>query len=177
VLKSGPELVVEIRSPSNRRTKELQKRRVYFLSGTLVVWDVDPVAHKIWVFEAENPQQAQEYNATDIITCERLLPGWRRQVADFFTKELSVEQVVGQVAEEWRAESHEQGRAEGQTVGELKALRDVLLRQARLKFGAENLPGDLEARLSRCTVEELTNLADGVAIVSTLEQWLVAFPE
>jgi Uma2 family endonuclease len=172
VLKGGPELVVEIRSPSNRRRKERRKRRVYFENGTLVVWDVDTIAQKIWVYEVENPEQGREYKTGDTLSCEQVLPGWSRLVDDFFAKDLSAEQVVGQVAEQWRAESHAQGEAEG----ELKALRSMVVRQARLKFGAEQLPAELETRLSGYTVEQLTALSDALMLGASLEQWLATFP-
>jgi Uma2 family endonuclease len=42
VLQGGPDLVVELRSPSNTRPEEKRKRPQYFDNGTLIVWDVDP---------------------------------------------------------------------------------------------------------------------------------------
>jgi flagellar biosynthesis/type III secretory pathway protein FliH len=187
-MKGRPELVIELRSPSNRRTKERLKRQNYFQNGTLVVWDVAPEKRKIWVYEAENPLKATEYGEDDTITCERLFPGWKRLVADFFSKELTAEQIVGDTAKEWRAESEAKGRAEGEAKGRaegeakgraegmLEALRMMLSHQARHRFEAEKLPNDLEARLERYTIEQLTVLAGSLAISSTLEEWLANFP-
>lgn len=167
VLQGGPELVVEVRSPSNRRSEERRKRRKYFENETLVVWDVDPEQAKVWVYELESQQQPQEYKAEDIITCERLLPGWQHKVADFFALELSAEQVVGQVAAQWR----EEGREEGQK----QALLNVLLLQAGIRFGTA-LPADLAAHLNSFSLEQLTGLVTTIATSLSLEDWLATFP-
>ena len=45
LLQGGPELAVELRSPSNTRKEEQFKRQQYFENGTQVVWDVDPRQH------------------------------------------------------------------------------------------------------------------------------------
>ncbi|NWJ97873.1 MAG: Uma2 family endonuclease [Chloroflexi bacterium] len=180
VLKGSPELVIEIRSPSNRRSKERAKRKHYFENGGLVIWDVDPKRRKIWVYEVEDQRNAQEYREGDIINCERLFPGWQRTVADFFSKELTAEQVVGQAAKEWRAESRAEGKAEGRiegrAEGEVETLRRVLIRQSHRRFGAENLPPDFEVRLERYSVEELNDLVDRITLSPTLEEWLDHFP-
>lgn len=179
VLKGGPELVVEIRSPSNRRNEERKKRSIYFASGTQVVWDVDPKRRRIWVYEAVNPLQGQEYKETDEISCAELLPGWRRTVGDFFTNRLTAEQIVGQAASEWRAASEQKGRAEGEqkgrVEGELEALHRVLLLQASARFGLE-LPADLTERLAKCEIEQLFELATTLATVSDLATWLTHLP-
>jgi Uma2 family endonuclease len=168
VLKGSPELVVEIRSPSNRRTKERKKRKNYFESGALVIWDVDYEERKIWVYEVANPDTGQEYSEKDEISCEPILGKWKRQVADFFSKDLSAEQIVGQAAKEWRAES----RVEG----EVTAIHKVLLLQASVRFG-EELPDNVTARLKRCGLEELMALASLLATVDSLAEWLKELPE
>lgn len=173
MLRGGPELAVELRSPSNRRTEERRKRESYFANGTLIVWDVEPEKHKIWVYEATNPDQPKEYSEDDEITCEQFLPGWKRKVADFFTPRQNAEQIVGPQAQEWRAESEAKGRTEG----EFEAVKRILLRQSKRRFGAENLPQDLETRLSGYNLEQLTDLADTIATSATLEEWLASFLE
>jgi Uma2 family endonuclease len=141
VLKGSPELVVEIRSPSNRRTQERKKRRSYFESGALVIWDVDYEKRKIWVYEVTNPDKGQEYIETDEISCAPILGKWKRRVGDFFARDLSAEQVVGEAAKEWRAE----------------ALREVVLLQAQARFGKE-VPVDLDTRLNRYSFEQLRQI-------------------
>ena len=174
ILYGGPELAVEIRSRSNRCSEERKKRRNYFDNNTLEVWDVDYVKHKIWVYGINNPQTPQEYGIEDEIGCEPLLPGWRHKAADFFAPTLSAEQVVGQAAQEWRAESESKGREEGRQTGQLEALRSVLLLQAQARFGSE-LPSYLAERLARLGVEELTQLATSLATAPGLADWLAGW--
>jgi Uma2 family endonuclease len=180
VLWGSPELVVESRSPSNRRTKERRKRRIYFENGAIVIWDVDSEKRKIWVYEVENQETPVEYSGEAEISCERLLPGWQRKVSDFFAKDLSAEQVAGQAAVQWREEGEarglEAGRAEGLEAGELKALRALLERQARRRFSEGQITPDLTARLQQYSIDQLNQLADSLADSSTLEEWLVSFP-
>ncbi len=176
VLKGSPELVVEIRSPSNRRTKERRKRQTYFENGAVVIWDVDPRKHKIGVYEVETPDKAREYTEQDEISCERLLPGWKRQVRDLFAKNLSAEDIAGQAAVQWRAESKNEGREEGRVEGEWAALRSVLERQARRKYGETALPANLVVRLERYNISQLSELADTIATSLTLDEWLDSFP-
>ena len=180
ILKGSPELVVELRSPSNRRTKEKQKRKVYFESGAVVIWDVDNRKHKIWVYEVEDQEKGREYSEKDEISCERLFPGWKRRVGDFFSRDLSAEEIVGQVASEWRAESKAEGREEGlvtgRAQGQIAALRAILLIQAQARF-SEELPGNLEERLNRCQLGELMELGTLLASVNTIADWLKVLPD
>jgi Uma2 family endonuclease len=171
VLWGSPELVVESRAPSNRRTKERRKRKIYFENGAIVIWDVDSEKRKIWVYEVENQETPVEYSGEAEISCERLLPGWQRKVSDFFAKDLSAEQVAGQAAVQWR----EEGEARGREEGELKALRALLERQARRRFG-EGQPPDLTARLQPYSLDQLNELADSLTDSPTLAEWLGSFP-
>ena len=113
VLNGGPELVVEVRSPSNRRARERFKRELYFANQVQIVWDVDERRQTVWVYRAECPTQPTRLNVQDDIDCEPLLPGWRRRVADIFAEQASAEAMVGEVAQAWIAE----GRAEGDVEG------------------------------------------------------------
>ena len=186
-LHGSPELVVEIHSPSNTRAEERKKRDNYFASGARVIWDVDPRREIIRVFEPDNQEQGIEYIGEAEISCS-LFPNWKRQAADFFSKDLSVEQIVGQEAVKWRNESHAEGeavgraegeavgRAEGEAVGRRKATQEMLLRQARRRFAVEQLPADLEAQLELLSVEQLAELADAVATSHDLDEWLESFP-
>ena len=176
VLMGSPELVIEIRSPSNRRRKERAKRKAYFDSGAMVIWDVAHKQRKIWVYNVDNLEQGQEYSEKDEISCEQLFPGWKRKVADFFSKDLSAEEIVGEVASQWRAESRAEGRAEGREQGEIETLRKVLMRQASRRYGKDRIPSDLMGRLNQCDSGQLIDLADSIAISLNLEEWLASFP-
>ena len=180
--------MIEVRSPSNLRHEERTKRRKYFENGALVIWDVEPKKHKIWVYELENQQDATEYGPNDTISCERLFPGWQRLVADFFSKELTSEDIVGQAAKEWRAESEARGRTEGRIEGkiegriegriegELATLRRMLLLLVERRFGSEELPTDFGSRLEHYTAAQLTTLVATIATSPNLEEWLGSFP-
>ncbi|MEI6045709.1 MAG: Uma2 family endonuclease, partial [Chloroflexota bacterium] len=197
MLNGSPELAVELRSPSNLRHEERTKRQKYFENGGLIVWDVDPEKRKIWVYEADkDPDSFVEYGEGDTITCEKLFPGWKRPVVDFFAEDLTSEEIVGEAAKEWRAESKAEGliegkaegriegliegeakgRIEGKAEGELEILKKVILLQAGLRFEAEKLPHDLEARLERYTAAQLLALLSTIATSPTLEEWLNSFP-
>lgn len=162
-LMGGPELVVEVRSPSNRRAQERRKRELYFANNVQIVWDVDEEHQVIWVYRAEAPDEPTRYGIEDEIDCEPLLPGWRRRVADIFAEQASAEVIAGEVAEEWKAA----GRAE--------ALREMLPRFVRLRFGAEP-PADLSTRLAVCDLAQLEKLEASVETCESLDEWLALLP-
>jgi Uma2 family endonuclease len=171
LLQGGPELAVELRSPSNTRAEERRKRKQYFENGTSLVWDVDPKRKHIWVWHAETPDQHREYKGDDLIDCEPLLPGWRRRTADFFAQNLSAEEVTGQAAQEWRADERQKERR--------NTLCEMLLLTAGVKFGSD-LPADraddLAERLNRLNAEQLTALVASITTSATLDDWLASFP-
>ena len=61
-VKGAPTLAVEVRSENDygpsAETEMAAKRGDYFAAGTLVVWDVDPVAERIHVYRAADPDRA-----------------------------------------------------------------------------------------------------------------------
>ena len=58
------------------------KRADYFAAGTLVVWDVDPVAETVAVYRADAPTQPVVYRRGDVAEAESAVPGWRMAVAE-----------------------------------------------------------------------------------------------
>ena len=174
LLIGGPELVVEVRSPSNRRAQERRKRQLYFVNHVEMVWDVDPVRQTIWVYQATAPAEPRQYTMTDVIDCA-LLPGWQRRVADIFAEQASAEVVAGEVAQAWLAEGKATGlaagRAEGLAEGRAEALRDMLPMFVQMRFGAA-LPADVATRLARCQAAQLQHLQSAVATCASLEEWL-----
>lgn len=167
ILQGGPELVVEVRSLSNRRTQERRKRAFYFANKVQIVWDVDEANKTIWVYRASAPDNPTRYGVEDQIECEPLLPGWRRQVADIFAEQASAEAIVGEAAEAWRDE----GRAEGMA----QALRELLPLLASTQFRTE-LPPDLPARLALCNLQQLQASQAALATAKSLEAWLSQLP-
>jgi len=61
ILYGGPELVMEARSPSNRRIQEKRKRKFYFESDIQIVWDIDEKNQRLYVYHAATPDDPEEY--------------------------------------------------------------------------------------------------------------------
>ena len=60
------------------------KRAEYFAAGTVVVWDVDPVACTIASYRADHPDTPTRFDLEQIADAEPALPGWRGPVRDIF---------------------------------------------------------------------------------------------
>lgn len=153
LIAGGPELVIEARSPSNRRAQERRKRQFYFANGVQIVLDVDADNQFIWVYHAGAPDQPLRFGIEDELHCEPLLPGWRRELADIFAEEASAEAVAGEVAVAWRAEGMVIGRAEGVAIG--SAQRTAELARAMWQ---EGMAVPLIAKLTGLSPEEITKL-------------------
>jgi Uma2 family endonuclease len=84
----APTFAVEVRSEHDYGdAAELElaaKRADYFAAGTLVVWDVDPLAATIAVFRADSPTQPTIYGRGQTAEAEPAVPGWRLPVAEIF---------------------------------------------------------------------------------------------
>jgi Uma2 family endonuclease len=83
-----PTFTAEVRSKSDYgNAAELEmadKRADYFLAGTLVVWDVDPLAHCVWKYQAGSPDQPTRFVCGDQADAEPAVPGWRMPVDRMF---------------------------------------------------------------------------------------------
>ena len=53
------------------------KRADYFEAGTLVVWDVDPVAELIHVYRPDDPARSVDLARGEVAEAEPAVPGWR----------------------------------------------------------------------------------------------------
>jgi Uma2 family endonuclease len=60
------------------------KRADYFAAGTLVVWDVDPIAECVHVYRAADPIVAATYGRGQVAEAEPAVPGWRVAVDTLF---------------------------------------------------------------------------------------------
>ena len=84
----APAFAVEVRSENDYgRAAErdmAEKQADYFAAGTLVVWDVDPMASTIAVYRKETPEQPMIYRRGDIAEAEPAAPGWRMAVDGVF---------------------------------------------------------------------------------------------
>jgi hypothetical protein len=59
-----------------------EKRADYYEAGTLVVWDVDPIARTIACYRAAAPPQPTIFRSGDTADAEPAVPGWRVSVHD-----------------------------------------------------------------------------------------------
>jgi Uma2 family endonuclease len=88
-IEGAPTLAVEVRSEGDygaAAEAEMAAKRVdYFDAGTLVVWDVDPLAETITVYRADAPDQAAVYTRGQVAEAEPAVPDWRLPVDDLFT--------------------------------------------------------------------------------------------
>jgi Uma2 family endonuclease len=87
-IEGPPTLAVEVRSEGDYTAaaeKEMAAKRAdYFEAGTLVVWDVDPMARTIASYRAESPTQPDIYRAGETADAEPAVPGWNIAVNDVF---------------------------------------------------------------------------------------------
>jgi len=60
------------------------KRADYFAAGTLVVWDVDPLAETVTVYRAATPTQPVVYRRGETAEAEPAVPGWQMAMDDIF---------------------------------------------------------------------------------------------
>jgi hypothetical protein len=61
------------------------KRADYFLAGTSVVWDVDPIARSVRKYGADSPREFIMFTAGSEADAEPAVPGWRMLVDRLFS--------------------------------------------------------------------------------------------
>jgi Uma2 family endonuclease len=83
-----PIFAIEVRSENDygpaKEREQAEKRTDYFAAGTLVVWDVDPVAETVTVYTSTNPQTPTFFRRGDTADAEPAVPGWRLSVDSLF---------------------------------------------------------------------------------------------
>jgi Uma2 family endonuclease len=83
-----PTFAVEVRSENDygaaAEAEMAAKRTDYFLAGTPVVWDVDPVAELVHVYRSTDPDRATTYGRGQDAEAEPAMPGWRLAVDAIF---------------------------------------------------------------------------------------------
>ena len=81
-LEVGPDLVVEILSPSNSMSAMLRKLREYFAIGVRLVWLVDPENRSVLAYRSMT--DVRQFGVEDHIPGDDVLPGFSVPVARFF---------------------------------------------------------------------------------------------
>ena len=83
-IEGPPTLGVEVRSEGDygdsAEEEMADKRADYFAAGTLVVWDVDPVAEYVHVYRASDPTRPVTYRRGQQAEAEPAVPGWNVSV-------------------------------------------------------------------------------------------------
>jgi len=83
-----PIFAAEVRSENDyggaAEAEMAAKRTDYFLAGTQVVWDVDPVAGEIHAYRGSDPSRPRTFRGREITDGEPAVPGWRVRVSDLF---------------------------------------------------------------------------------------------
>ncbi len=83
-ISAAPDLVVEILSPNETAAELDAKVRDYFVSGTRLVWVVDPIARVVDVLAAETP--AHRLSETEILDGADVLPAFAFPVVQLFAR-------------------------------------------------------------------------------------------
>jgi Uma2 family endonuclease len=83
-----PTFAAEVRSENNygaaAEAEMAAKRADYFLAGTLVVWDVDPIAECIRKYQSDSPGEPNVFTRGQVVDAEPAVPGWRMPVDRVF---------------------------------------------------------------------------------------------
>ncbi len=83
-----PTFAVEVRSENDYGpggdAEYADKRADYFAAGTLVVWDVDPIARTVTCYRADEPDQAIIWRMGDMAHAEPAVPGWSITLEEVF---------------------------------------------------------------------------------------------
>ena len=87
-IEGAPTFAVEVRSENDyspaAEAEIAAKRADYFAAGTLVVWDVDPVAETVTAYRAADPRKPVVYRKGDVADAEPAVQGWRMPVNQIF---------------------------------------------------------------------------------------------
>jgi Uma2 family endonuclease len=87
-IQGPPRFAAEVRSENDYGTLaefEMQTKRAdYFEAGTLVVWDVDPLAKRILCYRHSSPDNPAAFASGQIADAEPAVPGWRVAVHEVF---------------------------------------------------------------------------------------------
>ena len=91
-LEGAPVFAVEVRSEGDygpqAEQKMSEKRRDYFVAGTLCVWDVDVLSPDvIKAYHSNDPNNPVVFGRGDVADAGKAVPGWTMSVDDLFPEE------------------------------------------------------------------------------------------
>ena len=85
-IEGPPTFAVEVRSENDYGAAEAEmaaKRDDYFQAGTVVVWDVDPIAETIACYR-QGVAQPVIFRRGDVANARPAVPGWQMPVDEVF---------------------------------------------------------------------------------------------
>lgn len=82
IMQTAPVLAIEVLSPSNTRAEMAQKRREYFASGSLLVWEIDPSRKTATIYTS--PTKKTVLTEADALNGGDLIPGFTLPLAELF---------------------------------------------------------------------------------------------
>ncbi|MEA2527333.1 MAG: hypothetical protein QOF73_4560 [Thermomicrobiales bacterium] len=77
-----PDLVVEVKSPSNTEAEIFEKVAIYLAGGVRLVWLVRPMQQTVTVFRPIGPEQI--LGEGDVLDGEDVLPGFQLPLSELF---------------------------------------------------------------------------------------------
>jgi Uma2 family endonuclease len=84
VWRLAPDLAVEVLSKGNSRSEMLKKRKEYFASGTILVWEFDPRKRLVKVYKSPTrPATRSEHQS---LSGDPVLPGLTISLAELFSQ-------------------------------------------------------------------------------------------
>jgi Uma2 family endonuclease len=88
-IRGAPTFAVEVRSENDyspaAEAELAAKRADYFLAGTLVVWDVDPIAELVRKYQVGSPDTPTVFRKGQDADAEPAVPGWHMRVDRMFS--------------------------------------------------------------------------------------------
>ncbi len=82
LLRFAPDLAVEVLSPSESASELEEKLADYTVSGTRLIWVVDPARRTVMILNAAQPVRWLQEN--DVLHGDDVVPGFRCRVAEIF---------------------------------------------------------------------------------------------
>lgn len=80
----GPDLVVEVLSPSNTPGEMKRKRSEYFRGGVRLLWEIDPRTRTARVYTSETA--FSDMTAADTLVGDPVLPGFTLSLSQLFAE-------------------------------------------------------------------------------------------
>ncbi len=84
ILNVVPDLAIEVLSPSNTPKEMKRKRKEYFLGGSTLVWEVNPIKKTVRVYNA--PDESRLVREKGTLDGGTVLPGFKLSVVELFQR-------------------------------------------------------------------------------------------